>query len=57
MVAAALKLVAKLRASHSFTDTAGFTLKCEQCNTNLVGEKEAQAHATATGHTRFGEYQ
>ncbi|KAI5474386.1 ubiquitin thioesterase OTU1 [Pseudohyphozyma bogoriensis] len=53
---AALELVAKLRAKHAYTDAATFTLKCEDCSTALVGEKEARAHARETGHTSFGEY-
>ncbi|KAG1126726.1 hypothetical protein G6F42_007544 [Rhizopus arrhizus] len=53
---AAKQLVDGLRKSHKFTDIANFTLKCEQCNTGLKGEKDAQNHAAATGHTRFTEY-
>ncbi|KAI9346377.1 hypothetical protein BD770DRAFT_396523 [Pilaira anomala] len=50
-------LVDGLRKKHMYTDMANFTLKCEQCQTGLKGEKEAEAHATITGHTRFAEYQ
>ncbi|GAA5948423.1 hypothetical protein JCM21900_002705 [Sporobolomyces salmonicolor] len=56
ILTAALELVAKLRASHAYTDTATFTLKCEICKEALIGEKEARRHAEKTGHTRFGEY-
>lgn len=53
---AALVLVGQLREKHYYTDTAAFTLRCEQCRTALVGEKDARQHAQLTGHTDFGEY-
>jgi ubiquitin thioesterase OTU1 len=53
---AAQALVTELRKLHYYTDTAGFTLRCLQCDTALKGEKEAQAHAKETNHTQFGEY-
>ncbi|KAM0792437.1 hypothetical protein ACM66B_005114 [Microbotryomycetes sp. NB124-2] len=53
---AALELVSQLRKEHAYTDAATFTLKCEQCGTAIVGEKDARAHAMQTGHTQFGEY-
>ncbi|KAM0754048.1 OTU-domain-containing protein, partial [Meredithblackwellia eburnea MCA 4105] len=56
VVQAALILVGKLKAAHAYTDTATFTLKCEQCGTAIVGEKDAREHAKSTGHTAFGEY-
>ncbi|KAG2206943.1 hypothetical protein INT47_008412 [Mucor saturninus] len=42
------ELVNGLRKSHRFTDIANFTLKCEQCNTGLKGEKDAQDHAAVS---------
>ncbi|KAI8073596.1 hypothetical protein BDF21DRAFT_423864 [Thamnidium elegans] len=54
---ASKELVDGLRKKHKYTDVANFTLKCEQCNTGLKGEKDAQEHAAATGHTHFTEYQ
>ena len=53
---ATLKLAEKLKSDHYYTDTAGFTLRCEVCRTALKGEKEAHKHAKDTGHTSFGEY-
>ncbi|GAA5993554.1 hypothetical protein JCM5350_002802 [Sporobolomyces pararoseus] len=55
-LSAAQRLVESLRKSHSYTDTATFTLRCEVCREAIVGEKEARQHATQTGHQRFGEY-
>lgn len=45
-----------LKQQHYYTDTAKFTLKCNNCGVALVGEKEAIKHAKATGHGDFGEY-
>ena len=53
---AATELAVKLKAKHYYTDTAGFTLKCEICKTALKGEKDAQIHAREAGHTSFSEY-
>ena len=47
---------ADMRASHSFVDMTNFTLQCRSCGCKLMGRKEAVAHASATGHSRFGEY-
>ncbi|CAO3615061.1 unnamed protein product [Cunninghamella echinulata] len=38
-------LASVLRRDHKYTDTANFTLKCETCQTGLVGEKDAHTHA------------
>ncbi|KAI8637777.1 hypothetical protein BD408DRAFT_447322 [Parasitella parasitica] len=46
MLDAAKELTDGLRKSRKFTDIANFTIKCEQCNTGLKGEKDAQNHAT-----------
>ncbi|KAJ7271983.1 hypothetical protein B0H12DRAFT_1177589 [Mycena haematopus] len=52
---AAKRLADVLRAKRAFTNTNTFTIKCEECGQVFKGEKGAQAHATETGHTRFGE--
>ncbi|KAF8261066.1 hypothetical protein EI94DRAFT_836938 [Lactarius quietus] len=49
-------LATKLRAKRAFTNTATFDLKCEICGKGLKGEKEARAHASETGHVKFGEF-
>ncbi|CAK5264917.1 unnamed protein product [Mycena citricolor] len=54
---AAKKLAKILKDKHKYTNTATFDLKCLICDKGLKGEKGAQAHASETGHTRFGEYQ
>ncbi|KAJ6597085.1 hypothetical protein DFH09DRAFT_111441 [Mycena vulgaris] len=56
VLVAAKRLADLLRAKRAFTNTATFDLKCEECGKGLKGEKGAQAHATETGHTRFGEF-
>jgi len=53
---AAKKLADKLRQKKAYTNTATFTLKCEDCGQGLTGEKEARGHASQTGHVNFGEY-
>ncbi|ETW86088.1 cysteine protease C88, partial [Heterobasidion irregulare TC 32-1] len=53
----ALKALAgKLRVKRQYTNTTTFDLKCEVCGKGLKGEKEARAHASETGHIKFGEY-
>ncbi|KAI0293529.1 hypothetical protein BC826DRAFT_1014592 [Russula brevipes] len=49
-------LATKLRAKRAFTNTATFDLRCEVCGQGLKGEKGARAHASETGHVKFGEY-
>ncbi|TFK76336.1 OTU-domain-containing protein [Pluteus cervinus] len=56
VIKAATKLGGLLRQKKAFTNTSTFDLKCEQCGKGLKGEKEARAHAAATGHVKFGEY-
>jgi ubiquitin thioesterase OTU1 len=52
----AAKEIAKiLKDRHYFTDTAGFELKCNDCGWTGNGEKAAQAHGEATGHSNFSE--
>ncbi|GAA94760.1 uncharacterized protein L969DRAFT_80024 [Mixia osmundae IAM 14324] len=56
VLAAAAELAKDLRDKKYFTDVANFTLRCGQCFTGLVGEKEARQHASQTGHSSFEEY-
>ena len=56
VMAGAQRLVATAHAQRQFTDTSNFTLRCGMCKIGLKGEKEAVAHATATGHANFTEY-
>ena len=49
------ELCKALRGQGYFTDTAGFTLRCNICGEGLIGEKAAVEHASHTGHTDFGE--
>ncbi|KAI9032339.1 hypothetical protein DFJ74DRAFT_654131 [Hyaloraphidium curvatum] len=56
VVDAAARLAAVWQRKRKFTDTARFTLKCGVCGKGMVGEKEATAHAKATGHAEFTEY-
>jgi ubiquitin thioesterase OTU1 len=44
-----------LQGQHYFTDTAGFTIRCNVCGGEFVGEKGATEHAKKTGHYDFGE--
>ncbi|OLL22818.1 putative ubiquitin thioesterase otu1 [Neolecta irregularis DAH-3] len=52
----ALKLAEELRKRHYYTDTANFSLRCNDCGIGLKGQTEAQEHAKQTDHIRFGEY-
>ncbi|KAI9199586.1 uncharacterized protein BJ171DRAFT_517999 [Polychytrium aggregatum] len=53
---AAVQLAQIWKAKRKFTDLANFTLRCSVCKIGLHGQKEAQDHATKTGHTSFTEY-
>ena len=44
------------KLEHRYTDLARFTLRCETCGAALRGEREAEEHAMATGHSNFQEY-
>lgn len=55
ILTAAQELCTKLRQKHYFTDTKNFSVKCNICKMIMKGQKEATAHAAATGHTDFGE--
>lgn len=51
----AVELCRVLQGRHYFTDTAKFTVECNQCKESFVGENGALEHAKATGHWDFGE--
>ncbi|KAI0043971.1 OTU-domain-containing protein [Auriscalpium vulgare] len=50
------QLAGILRGKRAYTNTSTFDLKCEVCGKGLKGEKEARAHASETGHVKFGEF-
>ncbi|PNS21928.1 hypothetical protein CAC42_526 [Sphaceloma murrayae] len=52
---AAVELCRELQKRHYYTDTKGFDLACNVCGWKGKGEREATAHAKATGHMDFGE--
>ncbi|KAH0543968.1 hypothetical protein FGG08_001735 [Glutinoglossum americanum] len=51
----ALELCKILQGKNYFTDTAGFTVKCNTCGATFKGEKGAAAHNKKTGHADFSE--
>ena len=51
----AIELCRLLNQKGYFTDTAGFSIKCNVCGGMFVGEKGAVEHAQETGHYDFGE--
>lgn len=51
----AVELCSMLQKKHYFTDTAGFSIKCNVCGFMARGEKGATEHASKTGHYDFGE--
>jgi len=55
ILALAQEFATEARSQRQFTDVSGFTLRCLVCNTCLTGQKQAQEHATQTGHINFGE--
>ena len=54
--ASAVLFNVQVHEARQFTDTANFTLRCKDCQLPVKGEKEAIAHAKATGHANFGEF-
>lgn len=50
-----LELCRVLQKKHYYTDTAGFSIRCNTCGGTFVGEKGATQHAAQTGHYDFGE--
>jgi len=55
MLDLAKQFAQEAKATHNYTDTAGFSLKCLVCGSKLKGATEAQSHAQDTGHTNFSE--
>lgn len=51
----AVELCRKLQERHYYTDTAGFTVMCNDCGALCTGETGATEHAKQTGHYNFGE--
>jgi len=56
LLQAGVQLANKLKQQRKYTDTSNFTLKCNDCNQGLIGERDATTHASKTGHTHFVEY-
>ncbi|KAF2481891.1 hypothetical protein BDY17DRAFT_299880 [Neohortaea acidophila] len=52
---AARELCRVLQGRHYFTDTHGFTVKCNVCQQTGTGQDWAVQHARSTGHGDFGE--
>ena len=48
-------MVTELRKKNQFIDMSGCDIQCLICFAGLKGQKEAQAHAKATGHQNFGQ--
>ncbi|KAK9457569.1 hypothetical protein V1511DRAFT_493994 [Dipodascopsis uninucleata] len=55
VLAASQDLLKILKDRHYFTDTARFSIRCDQCGLVLHGEIEAQSHSEQTGHYKFQE--
>ena len=51
----AVELCRILQKHHYYTDTARFTIRCNICGGEFVGEMGATKHARETGHYDFGE--
>ncbi|KAK4697117.1 ubiquitin thioesterase OTU1, partial [Lecanoromycetidae sp. Uapishka_2] len=51
----AIELCRILQKKHYYTDTAGFSVRCNICGKVSIGEKGATEHAAQTGHYDFGE--
>lgn len=52
---AARAIAQKEHDGKKFTDTANFSLRCEDCGEKLTGERQASIHAQTTGHSNFAE--
>ncbi|KAI5361461.1 Putative OTU domain, papain-like cysteine peptidase superfamily, ubiquitin thioesterase OTU1/2/3 [Septoria linicola] len=52
---AARELCRVLQGRHYFTDTHGFSIKCNTCGETGKGQQWAQGHAKKTGHGDYGE--
>ena len=51
----AKELCRVLQSKHYYTDTSGFSVRCNTCGGTFTGEKGAAKHASETGHYDFGE--
>ena len=51
----AVELCSILQGRHYYTDTAGFSVRCNVCQGVFTGEKGATKHAKQTGHYDFRE--
>lgn len=51
----AVELCRILQGRHYFTDTARFSIRCNECGQTFTGERGATEHAKQTGHYDFGE--
>jgi ubiquitin thioesterase OTU1 len=51
----AKELCRVLQGRHYYTDTSGFTVRCNICGGTFTGERGATKHASETGHYDFGE--
>ncbi|EKV16747.1 OTU-like cysteine protease, putative [Penicillium digitatum] len=51
----AKELCRVLQGKHYYTDTSGFTVRCNTCGGTFTGERGATKHAAETGHYEFGE--
>jgi len=49
------ELVDQEHQAGNYTNTAKFTVLCQQCNKTFVGEAALTAHAKRTGHSKFVE--
>ncbi|GME88396.1 unnamed protein product [[Candida] boidinii] len=54
-VSSLMKLIDMLNLQGYYTNTAKFSMRCEQCNMIFKGEKDATKHAKSSGHYKFGE--
>jgi ubiquitin thioesterase OTU1 len=51
----AKELCQVLQSKHYYTDTSGFSVRCNTCGGTFTGERGATKHASETGHYDFGE--
>ncbi|KAJ6111619.1 hypothetical protein N7523_007680 [Penicillium sp. IBT 18751x] len=51
----AKELCQVLQSKHYYTDTSGFSVRCNTCGGLFTGEMGATKHASETGHYDFGE--
>ena len=56
VLARALDLAKREKASRNYTDAKTFKLRCLVCGKGLTGDQEVSRHAKETSHTNFKEY-